>query len=150
MTESEPLHVEPNVPLNLIEALRLLAASPLEQRNALPDWVAIPDEVAMTFGDAYDTIDLAGLPPSSLIVLEGIDRRLSAIQAEEGYDGWDAHALESSESWQELRELAKATLEALGATYEAPRLHHVRYVKYKSLLSFMSRLRGPRHRKEGR
>lgn len=114
---------------DLVESLRLLAAPASVQRDSFPDWVAIPDEIALTFSDTYDVAPIGELPDQARAALEQIAERLERMWGEEGSDIWDERALRSSTSWQDLRQLASLALRELDQPYRRPQLSSARYVR---------------------
>jgi hypothetical protein len=106
---------------DLIEALRLLAAPAEVQVSVLPKWVALPDEVALTFFDAYEVLE-PNLPDSLAPMLEHIAERINARDLSSEADQWDPETLARSEQWEDYRRLARSALTALNVPYQRPRL----------------------------
>jgi len=122
----------------MIQALRLLAADFENQIKALPDYVCIPDEVALTFGDAFlllDQIREANLvSEQQSAAIEEIDDYLDVIQSKTDTDNpWTLEAMKTSCDWQHLRVLARKALVLLGESPDAkPDLGYITYVPGKS------------------
>jgi hypothetical protein len=125
----------------LIESLRLLAAPDDVQRASLPDWVALPAELFLTFSDVYDVIDTTCLPSGTVPLLSQIDDLASGVLRDQADEQRDATGREVPDIWQEVRALALAALESLDVDYEPPDLGFIRFVRVPS-----PRLRWPRIR----
>lgn len=106
-----------------LETLRLIAAEAGQQKDRLPDYVSIPDDIATTFGDM-----LAIYPKPALErrvsaefskKIDELSDAFDAIQAE-GEEIWTDQALMSHPKWQRTREIARAALSDLDAIFELP------------------------------
>jgi hypothetical protein len=104
----------------LVEALRLLAAPPPVQESSLPSWVAVPDEVALTFFDTYDVISKASIPDDARAMLEKLSVRVNVRDQLSEADRWHPETLYRSEDWEEVRALASKALTALKFPYSHP------------------------------
>jgi hypothetical protein len=113
----------------LVDALRLAAAEPETQIKSLPDFVHIPDEIALNFDDAY-------IYKKELL----IENRISAEMAElldeihkesdfmsDNKVGWKIEDLSSSHHWKKIRETAKKLLHMMGEEIQPPKLDWVSY-----------------------
>jgi hypothetical protein len=115
---------------SLRETLKLLALEAGQQRAVLPDYVAVPDELALTFDDAYQQV--GELEKHGLLTaeqrepLDVIERRLSDTEADD--DFWTLVALSSDPRWQEIRAQASQALERLGIAAGWPTLDWISYV----------------------
>lgn len=82
----------------LIQALQLLAATYEEQINALPEFVDVPDEIALTFDEVYllvENLDKEGLiTTSQKTALAQIDSVLEQMSKKE--DIWTLDSLRTS------------------------------------------------------
>lgn len=114
----------------LIDGLRLAASSFKVQREVLPDFAHLPDEVL----DAVDVAVVAQLAKAGVISdvqaqgFRDYDSFLNSCETSEDYE--DAlRLLESGEWFQELREKALALLDRLGKRYERPTLAGITYVE---------------------
>jgi hypothetical protein len=112
----------------LVEALRLLAAPADVQIGLFPAWVAIPDEVAVTFEDAYVVVDKSALSEEAIPMVEQVARRLETLDMPYA-DRWDPSVLARSEDWRGIRLLAMSALAALGTEYRPPNTSGGRYVR---------------------
>jgi hypothetical protein len=113
----------------LIEALRLLAAPFPVHVRVLPRWVVVPDEVALTFDDAYAVADLTNVPQEAVALLKAIDSDLSRMSEDSSGDSWTLEGLERASSWASLRAKAMAALTALGTAYSDPSIDPDTYVQ---------------------
>lgn len=117
----------------LVEALRLLAAEWAAQVRALPAFVDIPDEVALTFDEVYRFVEDLGsaglITPAQRTMLDGIDRLLAEMSKDSSL--WTIDALRTAARWHEVRSSARALLDALGEKPQPPCLFWVRYVPYE-------------------
>jgi hypothetical protein len=103
----------------LVEALRLVAATPDEQIAALPTWVAVADEIALVYEDHY--LMVPALIEGGLITA-GQEEPLKALDAlfDQMTDAadreavWKVEAIYDDERWEKARELARAALQRLG------------------------------------
>jgi hypothetical protein len=120
----------------LVEALRLLASPYDVQIEALPSWVAVADEVAFTFDDAYSLVPRAALPRSALQILDRINDKLESMSDRQGGEIWSLDGLRDAIEWSELRSDALLALDALSSGYALPRRidSYVRYRPIRFLL----------------
>lgn len=107
----------------LIEAVHLLALSAEGQLRALPSYVVVTDELALTFGDQYDVSVPSGAFGE---ILSRINQRFD--EADPGDPFWRQEALFSDPRWQEIREMARSALELVGITPRAPDLGFITFV----------------------
>jgi hypothetical protein len=113
----------------LVSALQLLAADYDDQVKALPEFVHVPDELALTFDDAY--VLLPRLRAAHLVdddavhQLEQLHDKLASISA------WTPEALRSDPTWLEIRRQASVVLDGLGAPRGTIDLSWGEYVRGK-------------------
>lgn len=110
----------------LVEALRLLAAPYVDQVAALPMGVAIPDEVALTFDDAFGIVERSTLPDEVLQLLLEIDADLTSMSQRPSGELWQLSALAEDASWDRLRSKARLVLTAMGEENPSPRNERTR------------------------
>lgn len=114
----------------LVETLRLLALSAAEQVAALPDYVYVSDELALSFDDAYRMVaaleDKGRLAPGSRKVLDAIDGSFTTLTAD-GAGAWNEEALASDPRWQQVRRLALDALVRLGERPGPPTLDWISF-----------------------
>src|SRR5918994_5185077 len=113
---------------NLVETLRLMASPYPEQVAALPEWVAIPDEVGLLFEDAYGVLESDEFPPDVQPLLEAINERLSSMMDQPRDVLWTRLALEIAPEWEMLRQEARRTLDAWRMPMQPPRIDPGAYV----------------------
>ena len=115
----------------LVEALQLLAAPYEVQVECLPPYVAVPDELALTYDDTYRLVDgiaTAGLLTEHQVAqLARIDAVLSSM-TDGAPEMWTNEALEHGEAWERVRALARESLSGLGVSPQHPRLDGIAYV----------------------
>jgi len=118
----------------LIESLRLVAASPEEQVNALPDFVCVADEIATTFGDAFLLVpQLEQADLVSKAAVEVLRRLDSLFESGEGVEELaEPEMLRTHESWAEARRLAGEALDALEEERRLPVLSHITWIQGRS------------------
>jgi hypothetical protein len=100
----------------LRDALTALASEPNEQVR----WIgsAHPDELALTFDDAYRLLPTlvaegAQLSEIALATLKAIDEALDAMTGERNSELWTIEAIRTNRRWADLRTLAHEALAAL-------------------------------------
>jgi hypothetical protein len=97
----------------------------------LPEFVHVPDEVAITYGEAFllaDQVLRAGLIDNEAFAkLRSLDNYLDQMSDEK--DLWTLEALRDRPEWNRVRAEAKELLEHLRMALEAPNLDWVTYVR---------------------
>ena len=97
----------------------MLASPADQQRQALTDWVAMPDEVTLVVDDALQTVDLSLSRQDEIEAIRAIDMWVDEVSS--APDAWSGDALETHPLWQKGRALAIAALGLLGVpTLRAP------------------------------
>ncbi len=114
----------------LVQSLQLLAAEYEEQMNALPEFVDIPDEIALTFSEVYllvENLDKDGLMTTSQKTeLAHVDGVLEQMSKKE--DAWTLNALKTSSEWEDMRLLSSNALKDFGIPKQSPDLFWLQYV----------------------
>jgi hypothetical protein len=123
-----------NTRLNmLIQSLQLLAAHSRQQVNALPAFVDVPDEVALTFSEALllaDPLVKEGLiTTGQQAELKQLDALLE--QMSDNKNLWTLASLQASPEWEHVRHLAKDILQSFQTPTEMPNLFWLQYVSGK-------------------
>lgn len=116
---------------SLRETLRLLALTAGEQVAALPPYVHVPDELALTFNDAYLHVPLLherGLVTGGTRDALDAIHRLMTLMTEAGEALYNVHALAHDERWSQLRDLATGALQSQGWPQQWPVLDWISYV----------------------
>jgi hypothetical protein len=113
----------------LVQSLRLVA-SPFElQIVSLPRFVNVPDEIVLTYNDAYliaSQLKAENLiSPKVLGMLKELDE-LFGKMSEEKYL-WTVEKLKSNESWEKSRILAFDILKQLNEPYDSPNLDFINW-----------------------
>jgi len=114
----------------LLQSLQLLAADYEQQVKAFPEYVHVPDEIALTFDDTYALVD--SLKSEGLVTsvqdnkLKQIDMLLETMSHDENV--WTCEVLRTSSQWEEVRRLARETLRAFHTPRQNPNLFWLHYV----------------------
>lgn len=114
----------------VIETLRLLAADCDTQTKVLPNYVHVPDEIALTFEDTY-------LLTNSLLqdklITEDVKSELDTLN--ELFDQmncrkelWTLDQLKFGEEWQQIRSVASRALKCMNRDIEIPNLFWLNYI----------------------
>ena len=105
-----------------------LAIPATEQKQLFPNWVAIPDELALDF-DHWESVVRGNygeeLSKDQADRLAEVGRKLSSMSrtgADFEPELWAESALSSSQHWVDVRLLAASALDALGWSVESPPL----------------------------
>lgn len=115
----------------LIQSLQLLAADSNTQIDAFPDYVHIPDELALTYHDCFlltDQIAEVGLLNRAQVAKQReIDDVLSRMSDTE--ELWTLGALRDSYDWMHVRRMATDALALLGRRKQQPQIDWIEYVR---------------------
>src|SRR5579859_8177862 len=108
----------------LIQSLQLLAACYEQQVKALPAFVDVPDEVALTFGEAFLLTDPLVKEGLITIYQQAELKQLDALldQMSDNKDLWTLTALQASPQWEHVRHLAENILKSFLIPKEMPDL----------------------------
>lgn len=115
-----------NFYFKLVKSLRLVA-SPFDiQIKSMPDFVVIPDEIALTFYDSYLLTNR--LKEENLISARSFDllSELNTLFDEMSNNQmlWDLDSLRNNENWNRCRNMALQILDELGENYDTPNLDY--------------------------
>jgi len=117
----------------LIQAVQLLASNYETQVSSFPDFVHVPDEVALIYSDCFllaDQIAECGLlNKPQLIKLRELDNALRKMSSKGNEEVWTCEALKTSPEWQNIRSLASDVLSILERSKQQPDLSWLVYVK---------------------
>jgi hypothetical protein len=117
---------------HLIEAVELLAADFDMQHKALPAFVLVPDEVALTFDSAMAVIDQIAdadlLTHKQIALVNRINTILDTMSGNEHASFWTPEAMKHDPTWNEIRLLARKTLHSLNQQLREPDLGWIHYV----------------------
>jgi hypothetical protein len=118
----------------IIESLQLLAADPETQIQSLPEYVHIPDEIALIFSDTflliYQNKDSLFLSDSQFQKLTEIDKYLNEM-SEENHQIWTLEAIKENDKWKKLRKMALEILRSLNIKKQNPNLYWIKYIEGK-------------------
>lgn len=113
----------------LVDALRLAAAEPEIQIKSLPDFVRVPDEIAMNFDDAYiykkELLLENRISAEMAELLDEIDNETRFMS--DNKVGWTIEDLSNLHHWQKIRETARKLLNMMGEEMQPPRLDWIMY-----------------------
>lgn len=114
----------------LIEGLKLIASPFDTQKNSLPDYVHIPDEILNAVpSDSWDYLYLHGfLTKEQLAKLWEFDELLNSINGPENYDDL-LEFFRNDDEIHGMRKYAKNLLALLGKEWSTPDLSHNQWVK---------------------
>jgi len=117
----------------LVNATRLLASDADVQQRAFPDFVQVPDELALNFDDAFRLIhqlEASGhLRRQQVEALERVDKLLGEMTNRHESSLWTLEALRVSPDWQALRAEARSALGSLGVGVAPPSTEGITYVR---------------------
>jgi len=113
----------------LIESLNLLAGDYETQINALPDFVHVPDELALIFSDCclfteelYSSGMLSELQRDKLLEIDNLLDHMSNVK-----NLWNFDSLKQSSNWDKVRNLAHDMLKLLDKEKKRPDLYWIKY-----------------------
>ena len=101
----------------LMWSVQALAQGAARQRLLYPEFVSVPDELALEFEEHYSAFlgCKDGLADQAQIrALERLDRMLESMSGPSNLEYWENTALDSNPAWNEVRILAKQVLKAMG------------------------------------
>jgi hypothetical protein len=115
----------------LVEVLRLLAMEPDEQASTLPNFVDVPDELALLFGDQCDTLAEGELQSSLGDTATSLVREIEEVFRTMAGKGeyYSMDALRDRAEWSHIRELSRRALDSSGLPATPPNLSWVTYVR---------------------
>jgi hypothetical protein len=117
----------------LVDALRLAAIPAAEQVKTLPDFVHVPDEVALLYDDAFRLVpqirEAELIEDDQVEVLAELDQLFEEMFAAADQDQlWTVEAMSVDERWKRSRQIATNALAALGRSVGPPRLEGITWV----------------------
>ena len=118
----------------VVDALRLAASPPAEQIEALPDFVHVPDEVALLYDDAFGLVpqirEAELIDDDQVQVLAELDRLFEEMSAAADRDQlWTTEAMSGDVRWERSRQLAARALRELGRPASSPRLEGIKWIR---------------------
>lgn len=117
----------------LVQALRLAAAPPERAVALLPEFVAVPDEVAdeldiwFRFGPEFVSKGL--LTADQLRGIRAIDELLASVSGPAFAEFWSMASFGADERWKQVRRLAHEVLLSMGLSPDLDGLHGITYVQ---------------------
>ena len=122
----------------LVDSLRLAALPADRQIEALPDFVHVPDEVALVFDDAWalmPQLEEAGLvSPEQRRAIEPLSDLYDEMSiAGDRESLWTIEAMRSDARWDRSRERAREALDRLGESQGQPTFEGVVWVPGRSV-----------------
>jgi hypothetical protein len=119
----------------LVDALQLLAADYETQREAIPNFAHLPDELALIYSESLlcieqhtdELADSRSLSGSALQKLRELDDTLARMSGKPSL--WTIDALTHSSEWQQVRERAREILRQLGVPLSPPKLDWISYIE---------------------
>ncbi len=121
-----------NVLVHLKWSIQALAQSAAIQHTLFPDFVCVPDELALEFDEYYRQVLNSPLSLKfdleQLSLVRELDQKLASISGPENERFWCDKALESAPEWNEVRMIAKSTLKKFGWPEAPPPVERAIYV----------------------
>jgi hypothetical protein len=117
----------------LVDALQLLAADYETQREAIPNFAHLPDELVLIYSESLLCIEqhtdelVDFLSGSALQKLRELDDTLARMSGKPSL--WTIDALTHSSEWQQVRERAREILRQLGVPLSPPKLDWISYIE---------------------
>jgi len=118
----------------LIDALQLLAADYAVQREAIPSFAHLPDELALIYSDCLLCVERSANKLMNYGILsESAFRKLRELDdvfryMSEKPDLWTIDALIHSSEWSQVRMNAREILRELGIPPQTPQLDWISYL----------------------
>jgi hypothetical protein len=118
----------------IVNALRLAALSAEDQAAALPEFVHVPDEVALIYDDAYVVVpqlcEAGVITDNQAEALSELDRQFTEMSdAHDRATLWTREAMRVDKRWSEARRLATQALSLLGAAPGPPDFSGITFVQ---------------------
>lgn len=113
----------------LVQCLKLIALPAEKQIQMLPDFVWVPDEIALGFDDVYLMIPQIDklISDHGLTLLKELDQLFEEMSEEPLF--WSLEYFESGDLWKKVRLLARSILEDLREPVDMPNLEYIEWVK---------------------
>ena len=123
--DSKDIYVE------LVQILKLIALSPEKQIQILPDFVDVPDEIALAYDDIY--LMIPQIVKEKVIsirihkLLEDLNQLFNDMSGNTFF--WSMEYFKNGESWKNIRQLASSILEKLDEANDIPNVGFIQWVK---------------------
>lgn len=126
LIEKSLLNMSDNFLSQIIEAIKLVAAPPIDQLDAFPDFVCKPDEIALTFDEVFSLIDdTTSISTEIYSKMKNINELFNTFRKED----WTEDAVKNSKNWQLVRQMAKDLLSMINIPYSKPNLFWISYIQ---------------------
>lgn len=115
----------------LVQYLKLIALPAEKQIQVLPDFVLVPDEIALGFDDIY--LMIPQIKQNAMISVRGLELLRELDQLFEKMSGkplfWSLEYFEYGELWKKIRQLACSILDELKEPVDIPDLGFTQWIK---------------------
>lgn len=115
----------------LVQNLKLIALPAEKQIQMLPDFVQVPDEIALGFDDVY--LMVPQIKQNSMVSVRGFKLLRELDLLFEKMSGkplfWSLEYFEHGELWKQIRQLACSILDELKEPVGIPDLGFTRWIK---------------------
>jgi hypothetical protein len=98
---------------NLEWVARALAQTASEQKKLYPDYVLVPDELAMDWEYAFDRADFSSMNEKQWQSIKILHDYLLSKSGPLNARVWENESLHTAVEWQHIRRLARAVLQAM-------------------------------------
>ena len=120
----------------MLQAILLLALEYEDQASSFPEFVCLPDEVVLTFDEAYrlfdQVIDANLVTEAQIAAIKTIDCFIQGMDSKKDAENiWTLEAMKTSPDWQRLRILARNTLPLFNVTETKPNLDWLTFIPGK-------------------
>jgi hypothetical protein len=113
----------------LLQVIQLAAADYEIQIQSFPNFVHVPDEIAILLADSIFILDEPGLPELAKTGVIDKIRELDQYFINLPKEKFTFDALQTSQDWEKARQVAKSILDELGLEKEKPNLDWVKFIK---------------------
>jgi hypothetical protein len=107
-----------------IQCLQLVASDPEEQISLFPDFVDIPDEIALEYNHRLTWLNQNYseklINEEEINKLKQIDDLFTRMSLDKSINYWDLKALRNASEWELARNMAKEVLNSLGIKKTQP------------------------------
>lgn len=120
-----------NIYIEFIQIVKLIALSAEKQIQILPDFVEIPDEIALAYNDIYLMIPQIEEEKAFPIRIVELSRQLNLLFNSMSKDAllWSMEYFEHGKLWENIRQLARSILKELNEANDTPDLGFIQWIK---------------------
>jgi hypothetical protein len=120
----------------MLNILKLLSLSYEQQKDALPDYVYLPDELVLSFDEVYilfdQVIDANLVNEQQIEKIAEINKAFEFMEEHKQTENpWTYEAVESGENWKNIRKLSREALALFSEKEDRLDLSWVTYVGSK-------------------